>query len=252
MKLNKHIILGVVTAAMVLSVGGAALVNFGNQIAFGRAEPQIYGITFDSTRNKFHDKSGSTGYSGNAVIRTDLGNDVGFSYREIAGGPTSVWHYMKIGSYFSNTTPIHGLSSMTVASSAANAGFTVSWGYDTEYTLGSASYGFSSGNPVVDFGGDLPTYFRLENTGGSNFSISSMLVELTCLNNYPTLERHSENEEMGTVSGSQGAVLAGASVTVEATPKPGYRFDGWYDGDGERDSDSETRSPSPSYQPSKR
>ena len=231
MKLNKYAILGIVTGAMALSVVGIALFERGGQGIFGRAGQQTYGITFDSAHNKFHGNSGSTGHSGDAVVQTDLGNGIGFTFSNVAGGPSSAWQYMKAGSYFYNTTPIHGLSSLTVVSPATTAGFTVSWGNDLDYTLGSGSYGFSSGNPVVDFDGDLPTYFKLENTGTANFAISSMAIELTCRNNYPTLEISSEDEEMGTVSGTHGIVVTGTQATIVATPKQGYRFVGWYAGE---------------------
>ena len=231
MKLNKYAVLGIIAGAMALSVVSVGLLERGGEGIFGKAGQQTYGITFDSTHNKFHANTGSTGHSGDAVIHTDLGNDIGFAFSNVAGGPSSVWQYMKPGSYFYNTTPIHGLSSLTVVSPATTAGFTVSWGNDLDYTLGSGSYGFSSGNPVIDFDGNLPTYFKFENTGTANFAISSMAIELTCRNNYPTLEISSENEEMGTVSGSHGAILAGTQATIVATPKQGYRFVGWYAGE---------------------
>ena len=231
MKLNKYAVLGIVTGAMALSVVGIAVFERGGEGIFGKAGQQTYGITFDSMHNKFHGNSGSTGHSGDAVVQTDLGNDIGFTFFNVAGGPSSAWQYMRPGSYFYNTTPIHGLSSLTVASPTISAGFTVSWGHDLNYTLGSESYGFSSGNPVIDFDGDLPTYFKLENTGTANFAITSMAIELTCRNNWPKLEISSENEEMGTVSGNHGAILAGTSTTIVASPKQGYRFVGWYSGE---------------------
>ena len=231
MRLNKYAILGIVTGAMALSIFGVALFERGGEGIFGKAGQQTYGITFDSTHNKFHGNSGSTGHSGNAVVQTDLGNDIGFAFSNVAGGPASAWQYMKPGSYFYNTTPIHGLSSLTVVSPATSAGFTVSWGHDLNYTFGEGIYGFSSGNSIVDFDGDLPTYFKLENTGTENFAISSMAIELTCRNDRPMLETSSENEEMGTVSGSNGFIVPGTQVTIVATPKQGYRFLGWYAGE---------------------
>lgn len=221
-------------ATSVLSFGTISLALFSgfyNNYVFASGDQNSgsYRIVCNSTKNKFFSGTGSTGQSGNATIKTNLDNDIDFTYSDVAGGSSSVWHLIKPNGYFYNTTPIHGLNQATFVSTSDDKQFTIYWGNDTDYTLGSESLSSSQEGTSFSFNGDSPTYFKVINTSGSNLSFTNIDINFECRNHYPVLNISSENEDMGTVSGS-GTKVAGQSVTIVATPNSGYKFVGWYSG----------------------
>lgn len=188
-----------------------------------------YGIVFNSSKNKFFAGTGSTDYSGQAIIKTNNDNNIEFQYYSIAGGSSSAWHLVKNGGYFYNTDPIHGLESLSINCTAADKQYRISWGKDLSFDLGSQNY-LSSVDPLLcNFNNDNPTYFKFENISGGNVSIKEMSVRLNCTNYYPSVSLGVNHSEMGTVSGG-GIKKAGDSVTIIATPNQGYKFVGWYQG----------------------
>ena len=230
--MNKKKFLLITTSILSFGAISLALLSgyYNNYVfAIGNQNSGSYRIVCSSTKNKFFQGTGSSGQSGNATIKTDLDNDINFTYSDVAGGSSSVWHLIKPNGYFYNTTPIHGLSQATFVSTSDDKQFTIYWGSDTNYTLGSESLSSSVEGTSFSFNGDNPTYFKVINTSGSNLSFTNIDINFACQNNYPVLNISSENEDMGTVSGG-GTKVVGQSVTIVATPKSGYKFVGWYSG----------------------
>lgn len=206
-----------------------ALVLSSTDVSLTYASPKEYGISMSSSKNKLFDGTGSTSHSGEATIKTDLGNNIDFTYSNLAGGSSSVWHLVKADGYFYNTTPIHGMSNISVQFTASSKSYKLYWSGDQNFDE-ERSTELSSNTSAVNFGFNdyYPTYFKFVNTSGSNLSIASLSIALTCQNNCPILSIYSENETMGSVSGG-GIKTPGDNVTITATPNLGYRFVGWYD-----------------------
>ncbi len=201
-----------------------------NPLSRINANIKSYGITFDSGRNKFHEHEGITAYGGNSIVKTDLGNDIGFTYYQLMGGIKSTWHVLANGGYFYNTDPIHGMQSITLSFNTDGASYSVSYSNDTSFDQTKNFTSKKGGTETFDFDGYQPNYFKILNTSGTNLNIPSIRVSLSCLNNYPTVNLANENVDMGTIEGG-GVKKAGSSVTLTATPNKGYRFLGWYEND---------------------
>ena len=186
-----------------------------------------YAITFNSSKNKFHSYTGNTAYDGTATIKTNLGNDIEFNYYQVKG-IASTWHVLGSGGYFYNVDPIHGLESIDLSFKTSGTSYSIYYSKDDSFDQHVDYISSTESNKLFDFDGYLPNYFKVVNTSGSNFNISSIALRHSCLNNYPRLDLFSENETMGTVSGG-GVKVAGEIVTIFATPKDDYKFIGWFD-----------------------
>ncbi|MDY3904602.1 MAG: DUF6273 domain-containing protein [Candidatus Enteromonas sp.] len=207
-----------------------------NPLSRTNANLKSYGITFDSGRNKFHEHTGITAYDGNATVKTDLGNDIGFTYYQLMG-LKNTWHVLANGGYFYNTDPIHGMQSITLSFNTDGASYSVSYSNDTSFNQLKNFTSKKGGIETFDFDGYQPNYFKIINTSGKNLNIPSIRVSLSCLNNYPTVNLINENMDMGAIEGG-GVKRAGSIVTLTATPNKGYRFLGWYDNESLISSDS--------------
>lgn len=207
-----------------------------NPLSRTNANIKSYGITFDSGRNKFHEHTGITAYDGDATIKTDLGNSIGFTYYQLMG-LKNTWHVLANGGYFYNTDPIHGMQSITLSFNTDGASYSVSYSNDKSLNQTKNFTSKKGATETFDFDGYQPNYFKILNTSGKNLNIPSIRVSLSCLNNYPTVSLANENVDMGTIEGG-GVKKAGSWVTLNATPKKGYKFLGWYDNDTLISSDS--------------
>ena len=235
--MKKKIFLLSSVAASIIAIATLVLTSANpNPLSRANANLKSYGITFDSVRNKFHEHTGITAYDGNATVKTDLGNDIGFTYYQLMG-TKSTWHVLGDGGYFYNTDPIHGIQSITLSFNTYGASYSVSYSNDTSFNQTKNFTSKKGGTETFDFDGYQPNYFKILNTSGKNLNIPSIRVSLSCLNNYPTVNLTNENADMGTIEGG-GVKKAGSSVTLTATPKRGYRFLGWYDNDTLISSDS--------------
>lgn len=214
--------------ASIIAVGTLVLTSANpNPLSRTNANVKSYGITFDSGRNKFHEHTDITPYDGDATIKTDLGNDIGFTYYQLMG-LKNTWHVLNNGGYFYNTDPIHGMQSITLSFNTDGASYSIFYSGDMSFNQ-SKSFTSKKGDiEIFDFDGYQPNYFKVLNTSGENLNIPSIRVSLSCLNNYPTVNLTNENVDMGTIEGG-GVKKVGSSVTLTATPNKGYRFLGWYD-----------------------
>ncbi len=207
-----------------------------NPLSRTNANIKSYGITFDSGRNKFHEHIGITPYDGDATVKTDLGNDIGFTYYQLMG-TKSTWHVLANGGYFYNTDPIHGIQSITLSFNTNDASYSVFYSGDMSFNQSKSFISKKGGIETFDFDGYQPNYFKVLNTSDKNLNIPSIRVSLSCLNSNPTVNLINENVDMGTIEGG-GVKKPGSIVTLTATPNKGYRFLGWYDNDNLISSDS--------------
>ena len=221
---------------VVISTIGSALMlctillsNSANMLTDTYGGIQTYGVSFNSSKNKFHSYTGNTGYNGETIIKTDLGNNVNFTYHDIKGINTT-WHVLGSEGYFYNTDPIHGMDRITLSFKTNNSNYEIFYSYDDSFDYSQAFISSTNERTTFDFSGYQPNYFKVVNNSGSNFNISSVDISLSCINNHPTATLHSENTTMGSVSGG-GVKTSGEQVTINATPNQGYRFVGWYDGE---------------------
>ena len=230
-----NFVITLLSAATVIVMTSALFLPSGNSIfPTVRASTLSYGINFNSNKNKFHSYTDrNTAYSGDVAIKTDLGNDIGFTYSNLLGN-ANTWHILaEADGYFYNTSPIHGMSEISLSFKTGDLSYKLYWSNDLNFDDDrSATFTSSdSTDTISDFNSYYPTYFKVENTSGAKLNISAISISLTCENNYPNLDVSSENNTMGTVSGTSGVIRSGTNVTIVATPNSGYRFVGWYSGE---------------------
>lgn len=194
------------------------------------ASTPTYGINMSSSLNKFHNNTGSTAYSGDTVIQTNLGNDIGFRYDKLMG-LASTWHIVKSEGYFYNLSPIHGISKIFLNFKTEGSQFKLYWSNSTVFNETDCETLLSSTESSVYscFNNEYPSFFKIVNISGANLNISNIDITLTCQNHYPTLSIFSDDENLGTVGGSSGIVFAGDNVSIRAYPNIGVTFIGWYD-----------------------
>lgn len=200
------------------------------------AETKSYGITFDSTKNKLHNYDDGKAHDGEAIVKTDLGSDINFSYWKLKTKDDS-WHSLTNISSFFNLDPIHGMKSITITSNTDGIDCEIVYSYQ-DITSGENywSYKYVSKKDekmTFDFDGYFPNYFLVRNDDSRDidYDIASIDVSLTCIDNpmnYPFLNVVNEDENLGTVYGS-GIQKPGSSVTIHAYPNQGISFAGWYD-----------------------
>jgi len=81
---------------------------------------------------------------------------------------------------------------------------------------------------------------QVSTSASYTFNMPSKNYALTAkfeLNTF-TLSTSSEDINKGTVGGSTGTIVYGTSCTVTATPKAGYKFEGWYEGSTKKSSNA--------------
>ncbi len=192
------------------------------------ANTQSYKMEFNKDKNKFTSNSGNTAFDGTAKPETNLHNKKEFTYYQLKGVATT-WQILGSNGYFYNVDPIHGIKTVTFTFNTPSAKYQILYSKDNsfdqvkELTTPDAT----STEQVFNFNSFQPSYFKVLNASGSNLNISSVVIDFSCLNNYPTLTLTNENEDMGSVSGG-GVMTAGEQVTIKATPNKGYKFVGWY------------------------
>ena len=194
------------------------------------ADTQSYEMEFNKDKNKFFSSSGSGTYSGNALPVTNLGNKKEFYCKDIKNASSS-WQILANDGYFYNVDPINGIKNISLTFLTNSANYMISYSKDNSFDISKTLTTPEDGSvQTFDFDNFLPSYFKITNTSGDDLNICSLTINFSCLNNYPTLTLLNENEDMGSVSGG-GIKTAFASVIIKATPKDGYTFVGWYEGE---------------------
>ncbi len=195
------------------------------------ADTKSYRIEFNEDKNKISTSSGSGTYSGDAYLATNLGNEKEFNCDKIKSADSS-WQILADGGYFYNVSPIYGIQNISLTFLTSGADYTISYSKDNSFNKTQTFTTPEDGSAqAYSFDSFQPSYFKITNTSGSDLNISSIVIDFSCLNNYPTLTLINENEDMGYVLGS-GIKNAGEYVTIKARPYDGYKFVGWYEGDG--------------------
>lgn len=224
-------ILSLVTFSLVIGTTLFVANNNPMSLFLSNATNNPYSLVFNKNQNKFHNKSGVTPYSGTASVYTELGGEIVYTYSNIIGGGSNTWQVLGASnSYFYNQNPINGVNSMSLSFNTDNGEFKIYWS-DTETFTEDRSQVLTSNmdsKTIFDFYDFNPNYIKVENTSGLNLNISEITFTYSCENQYYQLSRTSEDERLGTVSGDSGTIKAGTDVIVQATPKEGGRFDGWY------------------------
>lgn len=90
---------------------------------------------------------------------------------------TGYWGSLASEGYFGNTTPLHGLESITVTFSA-DVTLAVSYGWEDAPLAAQGTVTLSE--PTFDFNGESPTFFRVINTTEADVPLLSVNLRYTC------------------------------------------------------------------------
>ncbi len=197
-----------------------------------KGEESAYAMSMSSAGNKLTSSSSAT--SGDVTLNTESGGEVAFAYSGAKSGASS-WQILESGGYFQNTDPIHGIKSMTLAFNTIGASYKIY--YSGDDGLGTSETLSSAASTTYTFDDAYPNYFKIENVSGADLEISSIAIAHTCSDHYYSLSLSSENS-YGSVSGTSGELLPGASCTVVASANDSCVFGGWYSGDTRVSSDA--------------
>ncbi|MCQ2815333.1 MAG: InlB B-repeat-containing protein [Bacilli bacterium] len=232
--MNKKVKLSLLTIiTLSLTVGTTMLISNNNPMALflSQASNNPYSLKFNKDKNKFHNKTGATPASGTALVHTELGGEIVYTYSNIIGGGTSTWHVLSASdSYFYNQDPINGVNCIQLNFKTNDKQFKIYWSNNTTFSEEHSQVftSNSSSSTVFNFDNFNPNYIKVENISGSNLNISEITYKYSCTNQYYHLTRTSGDEQKGTVSGDSGTIKAGTEVSVSASALQCYKFDGWY------------------------
>ena len=234
--MKKNLIVPIIASVSLIAVSSTLAIVTQSRVKL-RASAETYSIVMNGTKNALTAANiGTT--SGTAVIQTELGNNVTFSYTSIKKYGTYDWQTLPkfttgsaAYSSFKNVDPIHGMSSITlVCDSATNNQIKIcySGNYNDHTTY--ENINITGSTPMVfDFNGTHPNYLYLENLSTENdLVIKSVGISLDCSNYYHHFSVESESVTKGTVAANDKGYLAGSSISATANAKSGYVFDGWY------------------------
>ncbi len=192
-----------------------------------RANSVVYGMSFDSKKNKLHSYPDDGAHEGETTLKTNRGGDVKFAFGGAKGSDSS-WHVFDANGYFRNVDPIHGLSSITLSFNSNGLPYKSLYSRDASFSQCGEFTSSKTTAETFGFGGYRPNYFKVLNAGGASLDISSMEISFSCVDDYWNLSVSSEDDSKGTVIGG-GVMTCGEQVTVEAKPKGEYVFSGWYE-----------------------
>jgi hypothetical protein len=148
-----------------------------------------YSIEFGSSKNKIGSGTYSppTTYSGTGTALTELGNSVSFNY-DLLYNPTDIWQTIKTDGFITNSQAIRGMTSITLTKNSSAADFGVYWSDTTTFSIDRYEL-FDTSSPlttICDFDGYLPNYIKIVAIADS--SITSGLIEFSCVDNYPLID----------------------------------------------------------------
>ena len=231
MKKKKTLLIALSTALSLMCFTIVAIgKDYSNTNINTRAAKQ-YGIVMNSTTNKMHTYTDATYRSGSATIKTLMNNDVVFNYSNLSYLANG-WHTFKKNGYIANSynNPIYGLKSITVTTVEQSGRFAVYFGgFSIEEDVN--TFDFNNNGFTFNFYNKSPRYFKLTALKTA-LSVTSISLELECHNYYYTLGVFNEDPNKGSISYPLHP-KSGTEVTVRATPKENYGFEGWYDEQGQ-------------------
>ena len=171
-------------SAFALAAIGAVFVCSGSfDLARTHASGLSYGVTFNQNKNKFH--SYSAAREGEATVKTDLANDIKFSYSGLKGSG-SAWQVLGSGGSFHNVDPIHGIESITLSFNTNGGAFSIYYSGGNLFDRHQSFVSSTSQITSFDFGGFRPNYFKVVNEGGLDLSIAAIGITLSCTDGHAT------------------------------------------------------------------
>ena len=221
-----------------LSAGILAVTAFsedGFSLLSSEEQQDDFQIVFSKNKNKLYSGE-ETGHSEeDAVVKTELNNDVHFSYSNLTSG--DYWQRMEVGSSFTTTSKVKGCKSLTInaVSPASDLYLKVYWSDTTTFSdTDSKTYTVWNLNnkPIeIDFNSFYPSYFKVENLTDRWVTIYSMQLSYSCTEPVKyNVTAFSQNPTMGSVTTNITKTIPGTIVTVRATSNLGYAFIKWIDG----------------------
>lgn len=231
--MKKNIVVPIIASLSLIAIS-SSLAIFTQSNIKARTRAQTYSIIINEDKNQL--ARGSYAFHNDTeTVYTELGNAIQMKYQYSNGLGAINLKKSESGSYgyLMNMDPISGLESITVTTSSVDAR-RVSVGYrgDASDSQTYTYFDLSSSQPIVfNFNNDHPNFFTLANSSSNDLIIQSIELTYSCNDYYPYLTLTSESTTKGTVSGGNKRFLAGSSVTVYASAKSAYKFEGWYAGE---------------------
>ncbi|MCQ2815336.1 MAG: leucine-rich repeat protein [Bacilli bacterium] len=218
-----------------LTLGTTMLMSNNNPMALflSQASNNPYSLKFNKDKNKFHNKSGATPASGTALVHTELGGEIVYTYSNVIGGGANTWHVLSASdSYFYNQDPINGLESISLSFITNGKQYKIYWSHNSTFNDDQCEVltSNSSSTTMFNFNNFYPNYVKIENISGNNLNISEITYKYSCNNQHELYDLYIESDDINT-----GKVIypseayAGLDVTIKAIPEIGYAFNYWYD-----------------------
>jgi len=190
---------------------------------------QTYTVTVNANNNSYGTVSGGGTYSyGSTAILAATANE-GYHFVQWNDGNTQNPRSVTVSSTATYTATF-AINSYTINISANNASFGSTTGSGT-YTHGQTVTATATANEGYVFSGwsDGTSATPYIFTATQNLTLFANFSEENHDPVYYTVTVESDNNAMGTVSGS-GIYMEGSTVTISATPNIGYEFTQWNDG----------------------
>lgn len=213
------------SSAVLLGAALLALLPFGaSNFARYDANERGYALVGDFSNNRFLPAESGDGIG---ISRTKLGNIVRWDYLDASSSAAS-WAILPRGGRLANLDPIHGLSAITFTFQNDDAAVSLRYGGSREYGSSRFFSARQDGKEIAfDFAGTAPNY--LEFYAQSDTRISAISLSYSCADQYVDLALSSSDPLRGEVRGA-GKRQIGTRATIEALPREGMAFEGWYEG----------------------
>ena len=164
-------------------------------LSITRADPP-YGFTFNSITNKLYNVNDEQTHNGNITLKTDLNNDVDFTYQGVKYSDHS-WQVLAAGGSFNNTKAITGMGAITITFNTNNVDFTIYYSGDDSFDHSEELTSSTAQSTTFDFDSYYPNYFKIVNNGLVDLDIASISISFTCNDAHANYQlRNIENSEM--------------------------------------------------------
>ncbi len=222
----------ILASVLVLTLAVIGVTRFGLGGSFLDAEGAIYSLTKDSNSERLTESSSYT--SGDTVLKTNLGNNVGFHFENIKNYADGFVTIASDG-FFENTTPMNSVTSIRISFSGGYVKVYAGWytGNTVEYLMNTVQT--SSG--TVSFHGEyIPNFVKIAPYDGE-ISISSIQYDYSCSESpipsdwyHPTLSFYDGNstliQRVNTTRGQELDLTMAYCNLIKS--QSGNFFGGWY------------------------